>query len=197
MASLHYLWSNRVKYKIGSYLFYRSWAKRLMLLPELLRRNNRRMQLIRRGAFIDEIAEIGEVSIEGDKKMLSIGKFSFLGKVYIALHASVKIGERVCINDGVRILTASHDVTDSKWKYIKAEVTIEDYVWIGMDALILPGVRLGRGSVVGARAVVTKSVLPGAVVAGNPAKSLPKSRCKQLNYNPCEFLAANRAWLLG
>ncbi|MEV7663036.1 DapH/DapD/GlmU-related protein [Paenarthrobacter sp. NPDC089316] len=55
------------------------------------------------------------------------------------------------------------------------EVVIEDDVWIGARAIILPGVRVGRGSVVAAAAVVTKSVPPFSVVAGNPARVV-KSR---------------------
>ncbi len=49
-------------------------------------------------------------------------------------------------------------------------VVIEDDVWIGSRVTILPGVTIGRGSVVGAAAVVTKDVPPYSVVAGNPAK---------------------------
>jgi acetyltransferase-like isoleucine patch superfamily enzyme len=109
----------------------------------------------------------------------------------------VKIGERVCINDGVDILTASHDVLDPKWQHIKGKIEIEDYVWIGTGAMILPGVTLGRGCVVGARAVVSKSVEPGTIVVGNPAKIVSKKRVEQLNYNPCEFLTVNRSWLIG
>ena len=113
------------------------------------------------------------------------------------MHDEVKIGNRVCINDGVEILTASHDVLDPQWKHSKGKVIIDDYVWIGTGAMILPGVHLCRGAVVGAGAVVTKSVPEGTIVAGNPAKTLSKKRVEQLNYNPCEFLAENRAWLLG
>ena len=74
---------------------------------------------------------------------------------------------------------------------------IEDYAWIGTGAMILPGVCIGRGAVFGAGAVVSKSVAPGAIVVGNPAKPISKSRCEIFDYNPCEFLAANRAWLVG
>jgi acetyltransferase-like isoleucine patch superfamily enzyme len=115
----------------------------------------------------------------------------------MVLHANIIIGERVCINDGVEILTATHDITDPNWAQIAKDVVIEDYVWIGQGAMILPGVTIGRGAVVGARAVVSKSVAPGAVVAGNPAIPLLKTRSEELNYNPCEFLATNRAWLIG
>jgi acetyltransferase-like isoleucine patch superfamily enzyme len=197
MASLSYLWLHRAKFPLGSKLFVRAWGKRIFSLPELLRRNQRRLKLMRKGAKIDHTAEIGEVRVEGLVGLLSIGPLSFIGRVYMAVHTQITIGERVCINDGVEILTASHDVTDPKWNHIKGMVIIEDYAWIGTGAMILPGVHIGRGAVVGARAVVSKSVAPGTIVVGNPARPISKLRSKELDYNPCEFLAENRAWLLG
>jgi acetyltransferase-like isoleucine patch superfamily enzyme len=197
MASIGYLWVNRARFSIGTRNFYRAWGKRIFSLPTLIRRNFLRYKLIRKGAVISDTAEIGEVKIEGNKRNLSIGNFTFIGRVYMALHDKIEIGERVCINDGVEILTASHDVSDPKWSHVKRKVIIDDYVWIGTGAIILPGVHIGRGAVVGARAVVTKSVVAGAIVVGNPASPILKTRSQQLDYNPCEFLAANRAWLLG
>ena len=189
MAGFSYLYANRAKFPIGSRNFLHAWAKRLFSFPELFRRNRRRNKLIKNGAAIHETAEIGEVNIAGGFRFLSIGRETFLGRVKLNIHDEVKIGNRVCINDGVEILTASHDVTDSNWK--------EDYAWIGTGAMILPGVTIGHGAVVGARAVVSKSVEAGAIVVGNPAKIISRIRCSELNYNPCEFLAANRAWLVG
>ncbi len=197
MAEISYLWSNRAKFPVISGKFYRAWAKRLLCMPELVKRNLRRSALISRGASIHPTAEIGNVKIDGQKTNLSIGPNSFLGRVSIALLDEVVIGENVCINDGVEILTASHDVSDPNWKEVKAKIIIEDYVWIGTGAMILPGVTIGRGAVIGARAVVSKSINPGAVVVGNPAKVINRTRSSELNYNPCEFLAANRAWLVG
>ncbi|GAB4016653.1 hypothetical protein GCM10028808_45780 [Spirosoma migulaei] len=197
MASVKYLWHFRAKFPVTSIAFYRAWGKRFFLLVGLLSRNYRRYTLIRKGATICDTAEIGEVSIDGSRKFLSVGGFSFLGKAYISLHTNVKIGNYVCINDGVEILTASHDVLDPEWKHIKGEVIIEDYAWIGTGAMILPGVHIARGAVIGARAVVSKSVSEGCIVVGNPAKLTNKTRHIDFNYNPCEFLAANRAWLIG
>ena len=197
MASFSYLWTHRAKFSLASRNFYRAWGKRLFSFPELLRRNRRRSRLTSKGAIIDETAEIGEATIMGRIKLLSIGKQSFLGRVNIMVHDEVSIGERVCINDGVEILTASHDVGDPYWKVIKAGIVIEDYVWIGTGAMILPGIKIGYGAVIGARAVVSKSVGAGEIVVGNPAKIISRKRCEELKYNPCEFLAANRAWLLG
>lgn len=54
--------------------------------------------------------------------------------------------------------------------YTRSKVIIEEDVWIGTHSIILPGVTIGRGSVIGAGSVVTKSIKPYSVVAGNPAK---------------------------
>ena len=197
MASFNYLWNHRARFAIGSKKFYRAWGKRFFSFQELLYLNWRRNVLVWSGAQIDDTAEIGKVSIIGHKNLLAVGSLSFIGQAFIALHDRVKIGERVCINDDVKILTGSHNVSGSKWDQTKKEITIDDYVWIGTGAMILPGVHLGRGAVVGAGAVVSKSVEPGAIVVGNPAKAIDKKRCDSLDYNPCEFLASNRAWLLG
>lgn len=197
MASLSYLWKNRAKFSPKKVSFYRAWAKRFLLLPSLLHSLRQNSYYKKKGAIIHDMAEIGEVNISGKLNLISVGAFSFLGKVEIALHDAVTIGNNVCVNDDVVILTASHDVFDPEWKHKKAEIIIEDYVWIGTGAMILPGVCLGRGCVIGARAVVSKSVDAGDIVVGNPAKALLKKRLIDFNYNPCEFLAINRAWLIG
>jgi acetyltransferase-like isoleucine patch superfamily enzyme len=197
MANLTYLWSHRAKFPFGSRIFVRAWGKRVHSFPELMLRNWRRWRLTQAGASIAETAEIGEVVVAGHKDRLRVGAFSFLGQVRIALHGPVTIGDRVCINDGVEILTASHHVDDPQWRHKVGEVRVDDYVWIGTRAIILPGVSLGWGCVVGAGAVVTKSVPSRAIVAGNPARTLNKTRCAELDYNPCSFLAANRSWLIG
>lgn len=197
MASLRYLWVNRVKFSLRSIKFYRAWGKRFFTFPEVVRRNNRRNRLIRKGAQIHETAEIGKLIVEGEAKKIKIGALSFIGRSYIALHAPVTIGDRVCINDDVKILTASHDVEDPKWSHTKGEIVVEDFAWISTGAMLLPGVKIGKGAVVGAGAVVSKSVPAGAIVVGNPAKPTQRVRGKQLDYNPCEFLAGNRAWLKG
>lgn len=195
MASFRYLWINRVKFSFGSKRFFKAWGKRAFSLPEMIKRNYRRWALVRKGASINENSEIGKVTVDGHKNKLTVGAFSFLGQVIIALHDEVKIGEKVCINDGVRIFTASHDISDPCWNHKKGKVIIEDYAWIASGAIILPGVHIGRGAVVGAGAVVSKSVMAGNIVVGNPARPTSKLRNEVLDYNPCEFLAGNQAWL--
>ena len=197
MASLKYLWAKRAKFSFLSVPFCKAWIKRLITLPELLKRNFRRYQLLLRGAYIDESSEIGIVKIDGNFQKLKIGSNSFLGKVYMALHDDIEIGSFVCINDGVQLLTGSHDISDSAWKHVKGKIIINDYAWVATNAIILPNVTIGFGAVIGAGAVVSKSIPDYAIVIGNPALILTKKRNTFLNYNPCEFLAANRAWLIG
>ncbi|MGD0261634.1 MAG: acyltransferase [Verrucomicrobiota bacterium] len=111
------------------------------------------------------------------------------------MHASVEIGSCVCINDGVQILTASHDVRSPNWPLIAQPIVVRDHAWIAVNALILPGVTIGRGAVVGAGAVVAKDVPDYAVVVGNPAQVRVNARCHELNYNPTCFLGFQAAWL--
>ncbi|ADF50907.1 acetyltransferase, CysE/LacA/LpxA/NodL family [Zunongwangia profunda SM-A87] len=197
MASLKYLWQNRAVFPFFSKDNAKAWAKRIHSYPVLRRRNRERKSLIRQGGLIAETAELGNVDINGDKKNLTIGEFSFLGRVEIALHDRVTIQDYVCINDGVILLSASHDLMDPLWQHKKAPIVIESYAWVATGAIILPGVTIGRGAVVGAGAVVSKDVPPYGIAAGNPAVLLHKKRTEELRYNPCEFLAANRAWLFG
>ena len=85
----------------------------------------------------------------------------------------VQIGHHVMIGPGVQIYTAAHllqaEARIQGWEVAKP-VVIEDNVWVGGGAILLPGVRIGRNAVVGAGAVVPRSVPANTVVAGNPAR---------------------------
>jgi acetyltransferase-like isoleucine patch superfamily enzyme len=195
MATFKYLWKHKSEFKWLSKSFFKAWAKRILTFRELVISNSRRNKLVINGAKISETSEIGLATINGKKENLSIGSFSTIGRVEIALHDLVTIGNYVCINDGAIILSASHDVLDPLWNHKKAPIIIDDYAWIATNAIILPGVRIGKGAVVGAGAVVSKNVSDYEIVIGNPAKVISKKRIENLNYNPCEFLATNNAWL--
>jgi maltose O-acetyltransferase len=84
--------------------------------------------------------------------------------------AGLAIGDNVSISEGVTILTLEHDVDDSGLALRRGPVILDDYVFVGAHARVLPGVRIGRGAVVAAGAVVTRDVQPMAVVGGSPAK---------------------------
>ena len=83
-----------------------------------------------------------------------------------------EIGDNVGIASETCILTADHDPQAPDCGGRSAPVRIEDYVVVGTRAMILRGVTIGRGAVVAAGAIVTKSVPPFAIVAGSPARQI-------------------------
>ncbi len=94
---------------------------------------------------------------------------------------TITIGENVGIAEDVIILTADHNIKSSNFDGQNKGVTIGDYAWIGTRAMILPGVSLGRGSVIAAGAVVTKSVPEYEIWGGVPARKIG-IRVKDLTY---------------
>jgi acetyltransferase-like isoleucine patch superfamily enzyme len=88
------------------------------------------------------------------------------------VRGGLEVGDNVSISPEVTVLTASHAVDDPEFPVELRAVVMEDHVWVGTRALILPGVTLGRGSVIAAGSVVTRDVPELAVVAGVPARQV-------------------------
>jgi maltose O-acetyltransferase len=151
--------------------------------------------LERRGAKVELPAFISRSVWEGKPTNLEIGKGTFVGRAEVQLHDRVSIGRKVVINDGVLLLTGSHDVNDPDFRLVTRPIIIHDYVWIATKATILPGVTIGQGAVVGAGAVVSIDIPPYAIVVGNPATRLNKSRTPNLRYEPLRNIASIEAWL--
>jgi acetyltransferase-like isoleucine patch superfamily enzyme len=112
------------------------------------------------------------------KNEMRIGDETWIGQ-HCFFHAAggITIGARVGVGPGVKILTSTHAEAGRETPILFspiafAPVIIEDDADIGVGAVILPGVRVGRGAQVGAGAVVTEDVPAYAIVAGVPAKVL-------------------------
>lgn len=102
---------------------------------------------------------------------VSIGAYSRINRdCTLDVRGGLTIGDNVSVSPQVSILTASHGVADPEFRVENRRVVIEDNVFVGTRAMILPGVTLGRGSVVAAGAVVARDVPPLAIVAGVPAR---------------------------
>lgn len=105
---------------------------------------------------------------------IHVGARTFVNFGLMALDvAKIVIGDDVQMGPNVQLLTPTHP-TDAELRRAKWEaaepITIEDNVWIGGGAIILPGVIIGENAVVGAGAIVTKDVPPNTVAVGNPAR---------------------------
>jgi maltose O-acetyltransferase len=118
-------------------------------------------------------------------KMLRLCGFSIGTDVYIAddliiveelaERGNVTIGDRVSIAPRVTLVTSSHPNHSSIRGFApvaRGPIVIEPDAWLGAGCVILPGVRIGRGAVVGANSVVSADVPPLHVVAGQPARTV-------------------------
>lgn len=170
-------------------------AKRLILLFALLHLLIRPVVFRIKGARIGRLVVFGRARIKGKLGNLTIGDQTSLGQCEIALHDTVSIGRRVVINDGVVFLTASHSLSDPQWRHKKRPITVGDYAWIATNAIVLPGVSIGKGAVVGAGAVVRKDIPEYAVVTGNPSSVQSVQRTKKLTYSPVLLNAPFEAWI--
>jgi acetyltransferase-like isoleucine patch superfamily enzyme len=179
----------------GSPRWWKVWAKRCATAPHLLASVLRLSKLRRKGACIEMPVFISPSVWNGKFTNLKIGKGSFVGRVEMHLHDRVCIGRNVIINDGARLLTASHMVDDIDFRMVTGPIVIGDYAWIAIGAILLPGVSVGAGAVVGAGALITKDVPDYGIAVGNPARILEKSRPSGLRYSPLQSLATFEAWL--
>lgn len=192
---LSHLWQERARPPGLSRAWGKAWAKRLATGPALAAILWRVSCLRARGARVGVGVFVARAHISGQLGLLEVGAESFIGRVTMQVTAPLRIGSRVCINDGVKLLTATHDVQDGSWPTVSRPITVGDYAWIATDATILSGVTIGRGAVVGASAVVTKDVPDYGVAVGNPARILDNQRAPVLDYSPTRLLAVVGAWL--
>ncbi len=124
-------------------------------------------------------------SHKNESSSISFGKNVVLDKeVLIDYTAKVTIGDFVTISEGAKVFTHNHSVDDKidiqYSEILSNDLIIQDYVWIGANAIILPTVKkIGYGAVIAAGAVVTKEVKPYEVVGGNPAKVIKKRNIEQ------------------
>jgi maltose O-acetyltransferase len=111
---------------------------------------------------------------------IKIGNNSVIGRNCI-LKGEIIIKNNVSITAETYIFTHSHYVNDPHFKGSYDKVEINDFVWVGARAMILPGVTIAKGAVVGANSTVTKNVQEFEIVVGSPARKI-SIRSKDLKY---------------
>lgn len=144
------------------------WILQYWFLQKILRINNHIPFPVPGYAMI---ADINNIEFNTD----DISIFHVVGSYFQGIGAKIKLGSPIYIAPGVGIITANHDFHNLSISQAGKDVYIGNNSWIGMNSIILPGVKLGEYTIVGAGSVVTKSFPEGnCVIAGNPAKIIRK-----------------------
>jgi acetyltransferase-like isoleucine patch superfamily enzyme len=118
---------------------------------------------------------------KGPGALIEVGDGSGMSNVVIAAYERVTIGRDVNLGAGCKIIDTDFHSLDLQERIANVNiphrpVTIEDGAFIGTNAMILKGVTVGRESIIAAGAVVVKSVPPGEIWGGNPARFIRKLR---------------------
>lgn len=144
------------------------------------------MYLLKAKHHLPTNVSIGDVRMIG--KNFSIGEHTYFnsGHMASAPDAKISIGRWCAIGHNVTILAITHDTgiptgPESERPAKKGDVVIEDGVWIGSNAIITPGVTIGRQAVIGGNAVVTQDIPAYMVATGIPCKPLFRKSDEDIN----------------
>jgi len=120
--------------------------------------------------LVGDVVPIEFVSHKGSR--ISIGDHTFINYgTSITAFQQVKIGRHCLLGHHLRIVDRNeHGVEHREMAPPAAPVIIEDHVWVGSHAIILPGVRIGRHSAIGAGSIVTRDIPANCLAVGNPAR---------------------------
>lgn len=124
-----------------------------------------------------DVAIFGRLMFAGDGNFpakLHIGAGTFIGHgVTLGLDDDIRIGCNVSVSPYSTLYTATHPISTGLCRMdptvTPKPITVEDGVWIAMNSVILPGVTIGKRSVISAGSIIKKDVPPCSLVEGNPA----------------------------
>ncbi len=91
---------------------------------------------------------------------------------YINAKNGIIFGSNIEIGPGTKIISANHDYSDYRVAVDEQPIIIESNVWIGANAVILPGVKIGHNTIIGAGSVVTRNIPPNSIAVGNPCVTI-------------------------
>jgi acetyltransferase-like isoleucine patch superfamily enzyme len=162
----------------------------LFSLPYFVVNSQIRCQILRRwGAKVGSEVFVSRLAKFYNPANIEIGNDSVIMDCFMQAWATIDIGNHVIINDGVKLLTGSHNLHSPDFEAKLLPIKIEDYAWIATGAMVLGGVTIGKGGVVGAGAVVRENVPPLGIVIGNPSQLIGFRRCSDFNYHFGQYLS--------
>lgn len=115
---------------------------------------------------------IGKYVVVWSPELVRVGNHVGIHSLtHIFASGGVTIGSHVQISAGCSIASITHSIeVETRFHGIEQPVVIQDHVWLGTGAIVLPGVTIGRGAVIGAGSIVTRDIPPMTVAVGTPAR---------------------------
>lgn len=165
-----------VKRVIGKFIYF--FAKKMPMSYSKLSFGSKKIRSFCGKLILDKCGK--KVNIEKGASFASnikLGDYSGIG-LNAFISGPTDIGKYVMMGPNCMIYTRNHEFKKKDVPMLfqgyqeSKKVIIEDDVWIGGRVIILPGVKVGKGAIIGAGSVVTKDVDPYSIVAGNPAKKI-------------------------
>jgi acetyltransferase-like isoleucine patch superfamily enzyme len=148
---------------------------RLLLLFVIKRMNWYWLQLKGWLTFGHRVGIIGDFYV-GNPANVRIGRNCAINaRVFLLGHHRISIGDDVILSAGAMLIDAGLESKNFGLvgvpSYVVGEIVVEDGVWVGAGAIVLPGVTIGRKSIIGAGSVVTRDVPPYSIAVGVPARA--------------------------
>lgn len=141
------------------------------------------------GGWIDAVKSYGSAKFDS---RIEIGDRTYIGRnCHIIACDKMRIGKEVVIADSVYITDNLHgyENPNSHILYeplvVRGPVVIDDQVWLGERVCVMPGVTIGRHSIIGSNSVVTKDIPPYSVAVGAPAKIIKQYNVKSGKWEKC------------
>lgn len=175
-AAEHKTWSSGVSFTLGNRFYRLAWSATWLLLASWTpppMHGWRRLLLRLFGAKVAPTAGVYGSARIWSPANFEIGEHAYVGpRASIYSMAKITIGPFSLVSQGGHLCAGTHDIDNAHFQLCARPITIGARVWIAAEAFVGPGVTIGDGSVLGARACAMKDLDAFTVYAGNPARPI-------------------------
>jgi len=121
--------------------------------------------------YTSRVNDLEKIEIEQSEESHTVYQcFASSNGCYMNGFNGIEIAQKVMFASGVKLISANHDFIERDKHLKEKPIIIEKNVWLGTNVVVLPGVKIGENSIIGAGSIVTKDIPQNVVAVGNPAK---------------------------